>query len=454
MNKFPNLISYFLISLSIFLIAYVFYRAEIYHSGEKTNYYFKYYITSTIFLIFSIFFLFLRNNLKIIVSIILISTLSTFYMIETYIFINSKQFKILTSNIDYDYRTQYEAYKDLKMKNKDAVSTIGPVHSLKSKNQNLFPLSGISNRKTVLCNENGYFAYYNSDRYGFNNPDEEWDKENIKFLITGDSFAQGWCVNRDDSIAGILRKKFNNQGVITLGHVGNGPLINYAALREYLFLVKPEKVLWLHFEADDLSGNYFQGLKQEVKNEILKKYLLDPKFSQNLYKKQNQVDLIVKDVLDQMVKEYEISGKNYNDSKYSFIKFLKLFNLRIFLNSKKNQLQNKNAEDIQKITPEFKSIIKMVKEIVDKNNAQLYFIFLPELKRYKYKINNNKDFNDYHNVINFIENLDIPIIDLHEEVFSKHKDPSNLFPWETDIHYTVEGYKTVTQTIIKNLIQK
>ena len=45
----------------------------------------------------------------------------------------------------------------------------------------LMPLSGVSNRKTILCNENGYYAIYQSDRYGFNNPDQEWDKQKIEF---------------------------------------------------------------------------------------------------------------------------------------------------------------------------------------------------------------------------------------------------------------------------------
>ena len=69
-----------------------------------------------------------------------------------------------------------------------------------------FPLSDISNSKTVSCNENGYYQIYNSDRYGFNNPDEEWDNEIIDYLIIGDSFAKGACVNRPHDISSILRK--------------------------------------------------------------------------------------------------------------------------------------------------------------------------------------------------------------------------------------------------------
>ena len=41
-----------------------------------------------------------------------------------------------------------------------------------------------------------------TDRFGFNNPDNEWDKK-IDYLIIGDSLAQGACVNRPNDITSI-----------------------------------------------------------------------------------------------------------------------------------------------------------------------------------------------------------------------------------------------------------
>ena len=40
-----------------------------------------------------------------------------------------------------------------------------------------------SNSKTIVCNENGYFSIFRSDRYGFNNPDYEWDKDEAKIIL-------------------------------------------------------------------------------------------------------------------------------------------------------------------------------------------------------------------------------------------------------------------------------
>ena len=100
-------------------------------------------------------------------------------------------------------------------------------------NSNIFPLSGISNSDTIYCNENGYFSIYQSDRYGFNNPNKEWDSIQIEYLLIGDSFTHGACINRPNDIASVLRT-LSNKPVLNLGYAGNGLLIEYATLREYL----------------------------------------------------------------------------------------------------------------------------------------------------------------------------------------------------------------------------
>ena len=64
---------------------------------------------------------------------------------------------------------------------------------------------------TIYCNENGYFSNYFSDRYGFNNPDNEWDKKQIDYVLVGDSFTHGACVNRPYDIASNLRRLSKKQ---------------------------------------------------------------------------------------------------------------------------------------------------------------------------------------------------------------------------------------------------
>ena len=51
-------------------------------------------------------------------------------------------------------------------------------------------------KKTIYCNEHGYFTNFMSDRYGFNNNDEVWDSDQIEYLLIGDSFLLGSCVKK------------------------------------------------------------------------------------------------------------------------------------------------------------------------------------------------------------------------------------------------------------------
>jgi hypothetical protein len=124
-------------------------------------------------------------------------------------------------------------YKKIWPKDKNISVALYPRNFLHKKNDNIFFLSGIKNSETIVCNENGYYSIYQSDRYGFNNPDNEWDKKEIEYFLVGDSFTHGSCVNRPNDISSVLRN-LSNKSILNLGMRGNGPLIEYTTLREYL----------------------------------------------------------------------------------------------------------------------------------------------------------------------------------------------------------------------------
>ena len=87
----------------------------------------------------------------------------------------------------------------------------------------------------------------------------------------------------------------------------------------------------------------------------------------------------------------------------------------------------------------------MAKNLIEKNNSELYFVYLPEYSRYEKK---NYDNTSYNFVKNIVNELNIPFIDIHTEVFEKLEDPLNYFPFKLyNPHYTVEGYKKVTEKI-------
>ena len=65
--------------------------------------------------------------------------------------------------------------------------------------------------------------------------------QKIEFFLVGDSFVHGACVNEKDTISGNIRKKIKPGSVLNLGYGDNGPLLEYATLREYLPLTNTKK---------------------------------------------------------------------------------------------------------------------------------------------------------------------------------------------------------------------
>jgi hypothetical protein len=313
----------------------------------------------------------------------------------------------------------YEVFEDLKKINLNIAVVTPPSMSLKFDKLNFLNLGGISKAKTIFCNESGYYSIYQSDRYGFNNPDKEWDSKEIEYLLVGDSFTHGACVNRPHDVASVLRK-YSKKNVLNLGQAGNGPLIEYATLREYL-TPNVKKVLWLYYEGNDLKD-----LKAELDNKILNKYLTNQKFKQDLKFRQNQID---KDLTDFVERKRKRGGDIHNAK---IVRFIKLSNIRASLHSPKPPPP-----------PELKIVLKLANELVESYNQKLYFIYLPSFGRYTqlFKIDFKQE------VKNIVIDLGIEFIDIDEEVFKKEKNPLKLFPLEKKNHYTVEGYKKIALKI-------
>ena len=305
-----------------------------------------------------------------------------------------------------------------------------------NKKLDIFPLSGVSNSMTIYCNENGYYSLFQSDRYGFNNLDTEWDQKEIEFFLLGDSFILGACVNRPHDISSVL-KNLSNKSVVNTGYSKNGPLIQYATLKEY-FQPKIKNIIWFYYESD------LDDLTNELNSKILRKYIEDINFKQDLIYKQNEIDKIGNKTIDEELKK-ELNSKKYFDDKLSFKvkKFIDLWNLRELL-FYTNRLKTKKEFNPPK---EFKKIIELAKNLADKNNSNFHFVYLPSYGRYVKKYNNQ----EYKFIKKTIGNLNINFIDIHKEVFEKEKNPLKLFPFELPGHYTVEGYRKVGEAIYNNL---
>jgi len=360
--------------------------------------------------------------------VVLLSILFSLYCFEYYLVNNvgylniHKKSKILKeqTGLNYDKRSKIQAYKDLKKKYSDLTVTIVPkTYAVNYPDKNIMPLSGVSNTKTLHCNENGYYSIFDSDRYGFNNPDKDWDAEEIEYLLVGDSSTHGSCVNRPNDIGSVLRT-LSNKSVLNLGYRGNGPLTEYATLREYL-TPKVKKVVWIYTATD------FLDLTGELEDDILMNYLKDKNYSQNLISKQKLVDNLAIELIER-------DSKKEQEKAYPLLEFIKLYKIRTKLLTKERTA----------LTNEFKDVLKAAKDLTKANNSEFYLVYLPVYTRYT----NKYDYSTYEKIQEIVNELQIPFIDLHKEIFEKEDNPMSLFPLNNG-HYNKDGYRKSGETIYK-----
>ena len=124
-----------------------------------------------------------------------------------------------------------------------------------------------------------------------------------------------------------------------------------------------------------------------------------------------------------------------NDDMKRIISLLKLTRLRIRIN----------------LTPTptliFRDILQKSKQMVSEWDGKMYLVYLPYFDRYSTGNEHpNRDF-----VMQTAAELDIPIIDIHREVFDPHPDPLSLFPFREEGHYNAEGYRLVAEAIGERL---
>jgi hypothetical protein len=93
-------------------------------------------------------------------------------------------------------------------------------------------------------------------------------------------------------MAALLRRRFGT--TLNLGVGGFGPLLELATLKEYLEPVGPRIVLWEFFEGNDLTYD----LPLESRAPLLRAYLDDPAFSQDLIHRSGDVGRALRDYVD------------------------------------------------------------------------------------------------------------------------------------------------------------
>ncbi len=371
--------------------------------------------------------------------ILIYTSIFSFYLSEFYLNSVNHKNKVLEikkkiylkkENKKFDERDKFTIYLDEKKLN-NKISVASSPSNFLYENNKIFPLSGLSYSKTIDCNENGYYSTFLSDRYGFNNEDNDWSKKTINFLLIGDSNAMGSCVNPEQNIIGNLKKK-TSENFLNLGYAGNGPMINLATLIEYGSILDFENILLIYTE-----GNDNRDLGREVLNQVLNNYLNSETYSQKLIKNNSIKDKLVKANIE----------KNFNlrktEKKTSILDFLKLTNVRGLIHNIK--LSNTEEEILYK---EHENVFKKFKKIADNKNAKIIIIYMPTYDRY---VLNNELYKKKFRLINKIsKENNFNLIDLSKP-FENFKDPTSLYPFKMKGHLSPYGYKVASEVIYNEL---
>ena len=84
------------------------------------------------------------------------------------------------------------------------------------------------------------------------------------------------------------------------------------------------------------EDNDLEGLKNEAENKILKKYLIEKNFRQDLNKKQKKLDRLLQTVYkNELKKEKNKESKNKKIHIYEILKLYKFISLTIYFFDKK-----------------------------------------------------------------------------------------------------------------------
>jgi hypothetical protein len=310
----------------------------------------------------------------------------------------------------------------------------------------VMPLGGVSQKVTLLCNENGQWIDYRSDRRGFNNPDEIWDTGHLDIAVLGDSFAHGYCVPAAASYVSLISQ--HDRATLNLGMAGDGPLLMLATLEEYLPRFSPKIVLWCYYEGNDLID-----LQAERKSRLLRSYLEDGFAQPLLSSRQRDIDRATMAEMPRLenAEERDANLRERNAARYLLRSILKLTFLRERLGivSETDRSSSEMAADFDGPNFDvFRQIVSRANTKVSAWGGEMYFVYLPEWARYTKYQSGGKLKRD--SVLKMVRDLGIRTIDI-DPVFRSNGDPLSLFPFRQLGHYTEAGHRLVAETVLRQL---
>lgn len=326
--------------------------------------------------------------------------------------------------VPFDSRSTFARYEALRAEDPQAVPLVTPLHSsLEIDGKKVIPVGAVSRAKTLVCNEGGDYAIYDSDEHGFHNP-RGLEDHPVEVVFLGGSLVQGSCVRTDETIAAHARRA--HPSLVSLGMADTGPLMQLAALSEVGPRLKPKVVVWMFDRTDP------DDLAIEAGDPIVRRYLEDG-FSQHLLDRQEEIDRGLRVTVEKKLAEARAAGGDLNPPTNTVTDVLMLRHLRRLL-----RRPNVDAQ-----MPLLKTVLARGKAIVEQWGGKLLLAYLPD---YVECGASGQELPAYRPYLAVTKDLDMPVVDLMP-VFRRQPDPAALFPLRIRGHYNSDGYKLVAETI-------
>jgi hypothetical protein len=303
----------------------------------------------------------------------------------------------------------------------------------------IFPLAGVSLARTLDCREGEGWIVYTSDEHGFRNPPGLW-RAPAEVVLLGDSFGHGQCVRDGHTIADRLRAR--HPATLSLAFSGDGPLTALATLREAQPLLRPRVVVWLYFPGNDLWD-----MTLEAAHPILRRYLEDPHFRQDV--------LALQPAVDEGLRATTERAQGPTQPRVPWRNVLLLRNLRNRIafgpaagGGQAPHFGSPFHAPTQREVAAFAALLRQAKAEVEGGGGRLVFVYLPAWTELLPPQPDERLLRA--RVLAAVRGTGVAVVDVFE-AFAATADPAGLFACARTCHYNARGYALAAERILAAL---
>jgi hypothetical protein len=338
--------------------------------------------------------------------------------------------------IEFDGRLRADVVRDLEARGLDGVPGLAqgmafdPTLAAAIGERGLVPLSNLSNAYVVECNEGlGYFEF-RSDEHGFNNP-PGLTSGPVAIAVVGESLALGHCVPPGKSAVDLIRQQYPRTANFAVA--GSRVLSHLGTFREYVEPLQPSTVLWF------VNLN-FADPKEEADQPVLRRYLEDPSFSQDLLHRQDEVDAIVRDIVAPAILKGDDSLRHELEKPAPLERLIKLREVRSLLDFAPARRQSNSPIDLAR----FESAIQLAARTARSWGGRLIVVVLPN---YGLTMGQRIAGARYDAVMNVLNGSALQVVD-GAALFAAQPDVRSLYTLRIDNHPSEKGHALLAEAIL------